>query len=68
MHIDTALLRLPPSFRHRVIGISLVYFLRNELFAVVDQRRVWSGYFCRVDSVCGAVFDEEGEEGEDGAD
>ena len=43
MHIDTALLRLPPSFRHRVIGISLVYYLRNELFAVIDQGEFGAG-------------------------
>ena len=68
MHIDTALLRLPPPLRHRIINISLVYNLGNQLRAIVDQGGVWSGYFSGVDSVCGAVFDEKGQKSEDGAD
>lgn len=68
MQIHTTLLRLPPPLRHRIVHISLMYYLRNQLGSIVNERGIGRGNLGTVDSVCGAIFDEEGEEREDGAD
>jgi len=45
-----------------------VYDLWYKLRPFVDERRIGRGDFGRVDRVGSAIFDQEGEEGEDGAD
>lgn len=35
---------------------------------VVDRWRIWGRYLRAVDGVCRAIFDQEGEEGEDAVD
>ena len=67
MQIHTALLSLPPSLRHGVVDVGLVNDLGDELRPVVDAWGIWGRDVGAVDGVGGAVFDEEGEEGEDGA-
>ena len=68
MQIHTALLCLPPSLRHGVVDVGLVNDLGDELRPVVDAWGVRGRDVGAVDGVGGAVFDEEGEEGEYGAD
>ena len=68
MQIHAALLCLPPSYGHRVIHIGLVNDLRYELGPVIDSWRIRGRDLCTVDGVGGAVFDEKGQESENGTD
>lgn len=68
MQVDTTLLRLPPMFGHTLIYICLVYYLRYQLWHVVDQGRVGSGNLGAVDGICRAIFYEESEKSEDAVD
>lgn len=68
VEVDTTLLGLPPVLRHTVIYVGLVNDFRYELRTAIDQGRVGGRYFGRVYGVCRTIFDEKGEEGEDGAD
>ena len=53
---------------HAVVYICLVYDFGDQLRSIIDQRRVGRRDLGRVYGVGGPVFDEQGEEGEDGAD
>ena len=66
MYVYTAPLCLPPLLGHGVIDIGLVYDFGDQLWAVLDERGIGSRYFGGMNSVGGAIFNEEGEEGEDG--
>ena len=68
MQIQTAFLCLTPMLRHALIDIRLVYDLRDQLRPIVDQRRIGRRDLGRVDGVGRSIFDEEGEQREDGAD
>ena len=68
VEVDTTFLSLPPVLRHTVVYIGLVNDFRYELGTTVDQWRIGGRYFGRVYGVCRAIFDEKGEECEDGAD
>lgn len=68
MQIHTAFLRLPPSLGHSVVDIGLVNDLGYELGPVVNSWRIRRRDLGTVNGVGGAVFDEKGEESEDGAD
>ena len=65
MQVHAAFLRFPPPFWHGIIHIGLVYYLGNQLWAVINQRGIRRRYLCRVDRVCRAIFDQKGEEGVD---
>lgn len=68
MQIHATPLGLSPPLGHRIIHIGLVYDLRYKLRSLLDERGIGRWYFGRVDRVGCAIFDEEGEKGEDGAD
>lgn len=68
MQIHAALLRLPPSLRHRVVDIGLVDDFGYELGPFVNAWRIRGRDLGAVNGVGGAVFDEESKESEDGAD
>lgn len=68
MQIQAALLRLPPSLGHGVIDVGLVDDLGYELGPVVNAGRIRGRNLCAVNGVGGAVFEEKGEESEDGTD
>lgn len=68
MQINATPLRLPPMLGDRVVHVGLVDDFRDQLRQIVYQGRIGCGDFGAVDGVGGAVFDEEGEKGEDAAD
>ena len=68
MQIHTALLRLPPSLRHRVVNIGLVNDLGYELRQVINPWRSRGRDLGTVNGVGGAVLDQKGQESEDGTD
>ena len=68
MQIHAALLRLPPLLGHPVVDIGLVNNLRYELRSVIDAWGIRGRDLGTVNGVGGAIFNEEGEECEDGAD
>lgn len=68
VQLDTRHLRFPPVLGHAVVDVGLMYDFGDQLRHSVDQRGVRSGDFGAVDGVGGAIFNEEGEEGEDAAD
>lgn len=61
-------LRLPPNLGHALVDVCLMYYLGYVLGHIVDEGRIWSRDLCAVDSICGAIFDEEGEESVDAVD
>ena len=68
MQIYTAFLCLPPSLGHGVVDIGLMNDLGDKLRPVVNAWRIWGRDLGTVNGVGGAVFDEQSEKGEDGAD
>ena len=68
MQIHTALLCLPPSLGHGVVDIGLMNDLGDELRPVVYSWRIRWRNLGTVNGVGGAVFDEQSEKSEDGAD
>lgn len=68
MQIYATFLSLPPSLGHGVIDIGLVNDLGYELRPVVNAWRIRGRDLGTVNGVGGAIFDEESEESEDGAD
>lgn len=68
MQLDTRPLRLPPVLGHAVVDVGLVDDFRDQLGQIVDQRGIGGGDLRAVDGVGGAIFNQEGEEGEDAAD
>lgn len=68
MQIQAALLRLPPSLGHGFIDVGLVDDLGYELRPVVNAGRIRGRDLCAVNGVGGAIFEEKGEESEDGTD
>lgn len=68
VQIHAALLRLPPSLGHIIIDVCLVNDLGYELGPVVNSWRIRGRDLGTVNGVGRAVFDEEGQESEDGAD
>ena len=53
--------------RYRLILVCLVDYLWNELGSSVGQSRVKDGNFRVRYCVCRSIFEEEGQEGKDGA-
>lgn len=68
MQIHTALLCFPPFLRHIVVDVGLVNDLGYELGPVINAWGIRGRNLGTVNGVGGTVFDEEGEESEDGAD
>lgn len=68
MQLNTAALGIPPNLGNGLVFIGLVNDLGNDLRPLLDQTRVGRGKFRAVDGVGGGILDEEGEQGEDGAD
>ena len=68
VQLDTRHLRFPPVLGHAVVDVGLMYDFGNQLRHSVDQRGIRRRDFGAVDGVGGAIFNEEGEEGEDAAD
>ena len=67
VQFDTRTLRFSPVLGHAVVDIGLMYYFRNQPGHVVDEGRIGSGNFRAVNGVGRAIFDQEGEEGEDTA-
>ena len=63
MQPETALLRLLPHLRYRLVDVCLVNDLGNDLLAVVDQGRVGRRQFCLVDGELGTFIPEEAYKG-----
>lgn len=63
MQINATPLRFPPMLWHALVDVRLVYNLGDVLGHVVDQRRIRGRDLGTVDCICGAGFDEEGEQG-----
>ena len=68
VQIDTTLLGFPPSLWNRIVHVCLVYYFRYQVRTIIDEGGIGRGDFGGMNCVGGAIFDQEGEEGEDGAD
>ncbi len=67
VQIDTTPLRLPPMLGNGFVDVGLMDDFGDELGHIIDQGRVRGGDLGAVDGIGRAIFDEEGEQGEDAA-
>ena len=52
MQVDATPLCLPPVFWNALVDVGLVYYLRYQLWQIVDQGRIRCGNLGAVYSIC----------------